>query len=60
MELTQAAEALKGEMDMGLPTKSSGREEAAKPTLTALTSTALCYLRVTPGREPIGTCREPW
>lgn len=46
-------------MGVGLPTKSSGSEEAPEPSLTGLMSTALCYLRVTPGREPIGTWREP-
>lgn len=36
----------------GLPTKSSGSEEAPKPSLTGLMSTTPCYLRVTSGREP--------
>lgn len=52
VELTHAAKTLKGQMGVGLPAKSAGSEETAKPSLTGLMSATLCYLRVTSGREP--------
>lgn len=38
MELTHAAKTPKGQMGVGLPAKSSGHEETAKPSLTGLVS----------------------
>ena len=55
MELTHAAQTLKGQICVGLPTKSEDSEETAKPSLTRLMSVTLCYLRVTSGREPWAT-----
>lgn len=52
MRLTQAAQMLKGQMGVGLPTKSAGSGETAKPPLTGLMSATLCDLRVTSGRGP--------
>lgn len=52
MELTHAAQTLKGQTGVGLPTKSAGSGETAKPSLTGLTSATLCDLRVNSGRGP--------